>query len=317
MNMCNIVKATIFYSLSCISAGLQANTMPEKTTQTLARTDQSTITYYIERSAPALESKALLVLIQGSDCNSVYHNTLINDTFPAVLPGADVLTVEKYGIDANLAWIEQPEREDCPASYIQNDSLSQRVADYQQVLDHLTAQTAYDRVVLLGGSEGAVVANLLASESDVVSQSVALNGGGRWFVEDVLHSMKASIPSEAAYQESAEGFMGFTRHVATSDPFEMNVSGHGYQWWREMLKLDQTAVIAAVDVPVMLVQSEGDLSVSPQLAQEQAKALMKTKSNLTYQSYAGLDHTFKQADGTSQVDRIVRDIRQWLAQHQS
>ncbi|UXH99962.1 alpha/beta hydrolase family protein [Photobacterium sp. TY1-4] len=313
--MCNIVKATIFFSLACISAGLQASTIPAKTTQTLARADQSTITYYIERSAPALASKALLVLIQGSDCNSVYHNPLINQTFPVVLPGADVLTVEKYGIDANLAWVAQSEREDCPASYIQNDSPSQRVADYQQVLDHLTTQTAYDRVVLLGGSEGAVVANLLASESDIVSQSVALNGGGRWFVEDVLHSMKASIPSEAAYQESAEGFMGFTRHVATSDPFEMSVSGHGYQWWREMLKLDQTAVIATVNVPVMLVQSEGDLSVSPQLAREQARELMKAKSNITYQSYAGLDHAFKQADGTSEVDQVVRDIKQWLAKH--
>jgi hypothetical protein len=56
------------------------------------------------------------VLIQGSDCNSVYHNKLINDDFSKVVAGANVLTVEKYGVDSNLRWNNDLKRTDCPDS---------------------------------------------------------------------------------------------------------------------------------------------------------------------------------------------------------
>lgn len=60
-----------------------------------------------------------------------------------------------------------------------NDSLSVRVSDYAAVLDRLKGE--YDTVLLLGGSEGATVAEHTALASPAVDAVVAVNGGGRFF----------------------------------------------------------------------------------------------------------------------------------------
>ena len=63
----------------------------------LVREDNSLITYYLETRSDEKRSKDLLVLFQGSDYNSVRNSPNI-DKIKAVLPDADILTIEKYGI---------------------------------------------------------------------------------------------------------------------------------------------------------------------------------------------------------------------------
>jgi hypothetical protein len=104
----------------------------DKTSRVLKRADGSDIQYYLSQSIKS--STSLAILLQGSDCNSVYHNALINDEFADIFEYSDILTVEKYGIDASLIKDKDPDRKDCPQSYLLNDSPQQRVADYEQVM---------------------------------------------------------------------------------------------------------------------------------------------------------------------------------------
>lgn len=95
----------------------------------LARDDGSRIRYYLEPRDPARRSDRLLLVIQGSDCNSVTRVRIIQSDLVRAWPQADLLTVEKYGIDDTLPYDGDPERPDCPAAYLERDNLQQRASD--------------------------------------------------------------------------------------------------------------------------------------------------------------------------------------------
>ncbi|MDX5592623.1 alpha/beta hydrolase family protein [Pseudovibrio sp. SPO723] len=278
----------------------------------LKREDGSQITMYLERSQK--EAKAdLLVLIQGSDCNSVAHNTLINQKFSKVLPGADVLTIEKYGITSHLPWDRSGEREDCPAAYLQNDSLAQRTSDYLKVLDQLAERATYENIVLLGGSEGAVIANIIAARADYVSASVALNGGGRFFKDDVLASMKNSGMPEHAYEQAKQGFNQFATQVLEGKPFPVSMSLHGYRWWHSVLSADQLEILGDVGTPTLIVQGTADQNVDVAAVGEMISELRhKGATNITYLAYEGMGHHFQRDDNTSALPNLIADIQSWL-----
>ena len=76
----------------------------------LTRADGSEITFYLDQKG----SGHLLVLMQGSDCNSVAHSKVINDRFATVIGDADVLTVEKYGLTRSVSWNGSGDSPQCP-----------------------------------------------------------------------------------------------------------------------------------------------------------------------------------------------------------
>ncbi|MDC9595264.1 acyl-CoA thioester hydrolase/BAAT C-terminal domain-containing protein, partial [Xenorhabdus sp. IM139775] len=77
---------------------------------------------------------------------------------------------------------------------MQNDSPSKRVKDYLIVLNQL--KNKYHHIVLLGGSEGAIVTNMIASQADFITAAISMNGGGRFFIDDVIHSIQRESPAE-------------------------------------------------------------------------------------------------------------------------
>ncbi|KZL14959.1 Alpha/beta hydrolase family protein [Pseudovibrio axinellae] len=280
----------------------------------LEREDGSEITMYL-KSQSSKDATDLLVLIQGSDCNSVAHNALINEQFSLVLPEADVLTVEKYGITSDLVWDLNNVHPDCPVDYIRNDSPERRTTDYIKVINQLKESGTYKRVVLIGGSEGAMVANMIAARADFVTASVALNGGGRKFLDTVLYNIKHTSSSNAQEKENTEGFSGFASQVLNNEPFELNMGDHGYTWWRYMLGSDQLEILKQIDSPLLIVQGGKDINVSPQAVDEQITKLAElNKTNVTYKSYPDMTHSFKSVTGESMVNQVITDIQGWLAQ---
>ncbi|WZB63481.1 hypothetical protein WJ970_11655 [Achromobacter xylosoxidans] len=109
----------------------------QPTARELARDDGSRIRYYLEPRDPARRSDRLLLVIQGSDCNSVTRVRIIQSDLVRAWPQADLLTVEKYGIDDTLPYDGDPERPDCPAAYLERDNLQQRASDLDAVLTEL------------------------------------------------------------------------------------------------------------------------------------------------------------------------------------
>ncbi|WAG16334.1 prolyl oligopeptidase family serine peptidase [Aeromonas hydrophila] len=281
------------------------------TTRTASRGDGSPISYYLVQYPH--DTDTLLLILQGSDCNSVLNIDSILSDYKNVWPDADILLVEKYGINRKLKYSTDPARKDCPAQYLEKDCPAQRVADIKVVLDIVRKDEQYKTFILLGGSEGAVIANLVSADVDYIDATIAFNGGGRWFIDDVSHSIAAEHKNIEAARKDIDGFKGFAEHVLNSKPFELEVSGHGYHWWQQMLSIDQLDTLKKVKSPLLIVQGGIDTSISPQKTDKLMQHLKELgKSNIEYRRYEELDHGFKNSDGKSQRKEVVSDMNTWL-----
>ncbi|WP_448052453.1 alpha/beta hydrolase family protein [Aeromonas caviae] len=280
-------------------------------TRTASRDDGSFISYYLVQHLH--DTDTLLLILQGSDCNSVLKIESILTEYKNVWPEADVLLIEKYGINRKLKYSKDAERKDCPAQYLEKDNPAQRVADIKTVLDIVRKDGQYKTFILLGGSEGAVIANRVSADIDSIDATIAFNGGGRWFIDDVSHSIavKHNNPDEA--RKEIDGFKGFAEHVLNNKPFELDVSGHGYHWWQQMLSIDQLDTLKKVKSPLLVVQGGMDTSVSSQKTDEMMQRLEELgKSNIEYRRYEALDHGLKNSDGKSLRKEVVSDMNIWL-----
>lgn len=294
-------------------AGLAEASVPEPLH--LARPDGSQISYYLRQRHPSESSHALLVILQGSDCNSVSHIPSIHQHLAGALPEADVLTVEKYGLDAALPYSRDGERADCPNSYLEHDSPSQRVQDLQAVIRQLRQQHGYASVVALGGSEGAVIAHALAAHPDTVDATVAFNGGGQWFADDLLHSVDSSDLPAPQKIEARQGLQALIQQVREHPPADLRASGHGRRWWQEVLQLDQLALLQASDTPALVIQGMADSSVSvPAVVTLIDQLRQAGRPDLEFRAYPGLDHHLGDNSGRSHMTEVVQDIRHWLRQ---
>lgn len=317
--MDNVNKLVAVSLISLLSVFSVAAASSEKPLLLERAEGDAPINYYLKEGS----SNTLLVLIQGSDCNSVSRNQLINETFANLIENANVLTVEKYGITSGLAWDQSSERTDCPSSYLKFDSPTQRVSDYQQLIQQLNMKSGgspkYQKIILLGGSEGALVANMLAAKLEqhdqVVDAVIALNGGGRFFIDDVLFSMKAEIPAPA-FQQAQAGFRGFTQGLLNSQKGDairnQVVSGHGYAWWSDMLTIDQGKVLAKIKAPLLILQSQEDKNVNPIAAKKLASEIKETQNNVQFEMLQGLDHSFKNKEAESEIREVVTKIQNWF-----
>ena len=283
----------------------------EVITHTTSRDDGSHISHYLVQHSH--DADILLLILQGSDCNSVLNIDAILFDYKNVWPEAGLLLIEKYGIDSKLKYSTDPARKDCSAQYLEKDNPAQRVADIKAVLDTVRKEGQYKRFILLGGSEGAIIANLVTADVDYIDATISFNGGGRWFIDDVSHSIAAKHKNPEAVRKEIDGFKGFAEHVRSSKPFELEVSGHGYHWWQQMLSIDQLDTLQDVKSPLLIIQGGMDTSVSPQKTDELMQRLKELgKSNIEYRHYEALDHGLKNSDRRSQRKEVVRDMNMWL-----
>ncbi|EKB27293.1 hypothetical protein HMPREF1171_02771 [Aeromonas dhakensis] len=299
---------TIYLFLLFLTCSTSAQ---EVMTRTTSRDDGSPISYYLIQHAHGADT--LLLILQGSDCNSVLKIDSILTEYKNVWPQANLLLIEKYGIDQELKYSKDAERKDCPAQYLEKDNPAQRVADIKVVLDTVRKDGQYKKFILLGGSEGALIANLVTADVDYIDATIAFNGGGRWFIDDVSHSIAVKHKNPAAARKEVDDFKGFAEHVLNSKPFELEVSGHGYHWWQQMLSIEQLDTLKKVNSPLLIIQGGRDISVSPQKTDELMQRLTELgKSNIEYRRYEELDHGFKNSDGNSLRKEVINDMNIWL-----
>jgi pimeloyl-ACP methyl ester carboxylesterase len=290
---------------------------------TLTRFDGSDIHYYLGRRG-ITKSQSLLVIIQGSDCNSIVNNPRIAE-IAAVAPTAAVLLVEKYAITAGLPFSRQAARSDCPDAYLKNNVPEQRVVDHARVVAALRVSAASwwnQKLIIVGGSEGAQIAEQLAAIVPETNCLIIFGFGGRHFEDDVLqsvrHDMKeAGLDDNATEEQVLAMRQMFKAALTDRSPNEM-ASGYSHAWWASMLSMDQLAMLRAVRVPVLAIQGGRDHNVSI----EGARALMKPlraggRSNVEYIEYPGVDHAFKDSEGTSHWDRVIRDMAAWLSRQRT
>ena len=141
------MKRRVFaFLLLFITATITSTAYAELRDYSLTRPDGSDLHYYLSAGTKP-NTDTLLLILQGSDCNSVTRIDSIFTDYRNVWPEADLLLVEKYGIDRQLSYSSDGERQDCPEAYLKEDSPRQRLADIRQVLDQIQQNNRYPRLI--------------------------------------------------------------------------------------------------------------------------------------------------------------------------
>lgn len=268
------------------------------------REDQSEITYYLKKSPDA---KNLAVILQGSDCNSIYNNQFVLDNFADLLPKTDTLLVEKYGITHQLPYVKD-ERKDCPKEYLNNDSMAQRVQDYVQVLDNL--KDHYQNIYLIGGSEGAVIAALLSEKLDYIDAAIAMNGGGQYFLDDIYYFIEKSVPAE--HREGAKASFKESLQAVLDGKPEDYLSEHGKKWWQSVTQIDFQQTLENSQNQILVIQTLNDDNVNWQGAIDMSKRIQSNK--VKFHFIDGQNHYFENKKGERSANELRAIIQDWLKQ---
>ncbi|CAM4035794.1 hypothetical protein [Xenorhabdus thuongxuanensis] len=277
---------------------------------TLKSDDGKDIIYYVIQRDNK-RSKDLLVLLQGSTCQSAINNKSIIKNFGSAFPENDILLVEKFGIDGNLDK-NSTQIKKCPQIYIQNDSPIKRAKDYFAVLNLL--RDKYRHIVLIGGSEGAIITNLITANANTgfITAAISMNAGGRFFIDDVIHSIKQTAPPKIA-DEQINDFKAFAKEVLNRNlrdsPSDQTASEHGATWWYESLSIDNQKLIQSSKTPLLVLQTLSDNNVDGTGAQKMIAAIKNPM--VSFKFYKELDHHFKDSDGNRHTSLIVKDIQDW------
>lgn len=278
----------------------------------MEREDGTSIRYYLELRDPGSHSKNLLLFLQGSDCNSVRNMPLIEE-IKAIYPIADIITIEKYGVTDSMPY-SMDVRNTLPDGYPEFDNPQQRVSDAKKVMEAIIEKYRYENVLVFGGSEGATVAYMLASECNYVDATITLGGGGRFFIDDVVASIMASEGSVEENEKNAEEFRSFAQYILSQDNIpDLLMSEHGFEYWKIMLSYDQRKILNSIETPVLILQGGKDQAVSPEKTTEMVDELkLEGKRNIDYYFYPEYDHSLNFGTNEEAYKKVMSDIQKWV-----
>lgn len=170
-------------------------------------------------------------------------------------------------------------------------------------------QYAFKKIILLGHSEGTIIATL-ASERIQVNGLILIAGAGS-ALKSVMMGQNNHVIDEIANKKGLSGFLlnrmitkeklikkqaNLFDKVNQSDEDFFKISGQMIQakWLREHLKIDDKHVrdqLSALSVPFLIINGDKDLQIDA----ESLNALEKIKNdNMTMKIIPGMNHLLKQ-----------------------
>lgn len=271
-----------------------------------ARPDGSSIHWSIDRQAEA-PKQGILLLAQGSGCQSVSTNGNIQRA-KSLLPAFAVVTVEKYGVRPG----DEPADpyNGCAPAFYQHHTVSQRAADYEQVLAIAKREPWWNgEVVLFGGSEGGAAVAVVAPRVTPNAVVVFSTAPAQTFRETFM----LSVPPEVAAQANAQ----FARIAANRTSSEL-WGGNSFRWWSDILDRDLVSDLLSVNAPILVVHGEMDQSAPAVVARKvEGRFRDANRCNLTYLELPGYDHQMRDVAGVSHLNEVLGRISGWLLEQRA
>lgn len=273
------------------------------------RQDGSTIHWSLDRQDAS--TAGLLVLMQGSGCASSASSGNLAKAREAFSNFA-VLTVEKYGVKPSASPASTGEA--CSAEFYRNHSVSQRVADYLDVIAKLRGAPWWNgRLVLFGGSEGADVASRLAVPAHADAVIVLSLGGGHTFGEDVRWSVEQQMIREAVPRAEWPDVGTVFSEAKAAPRSGKTWGGSGYRFWADSVDHRAADDLVRFDGPILMIHGSADISMP--IASARATLDMfaeKKRCNLTFWEYASYDHGMTDPAGQSHMAEVLDQAATWV-----
>jgi pimeloyl-ACP methyl ester carboxylesterase len=201
--------------------------------------------------------------------------------------GVSTVRMDKRGLFGSKGAVANP-----------NDvTIGDYAADARSWIGAIRTRTRVRCVWLLGHSEGSLIALATAQEPDRICGVISVSGAGRR-LSDVIRDQLRASPANASVLDSAikaldslergEHVEITAMHPALQRLFAPQVQG----FMIDMFRYDPAKLAAGLKVPLLIIQGERDLQVSPADAQTLAAAQPKAKLDLLPR----MNHVLKDVD---------------------
>ena len=256
----------------------------------------------------------ILIFCQGSGYDSNTDGFLqIMSQFKEKVVG---LAIEKQGVKFGDTGDSMTQ------AYKQNNAIYNRFYDYLRVLQYMRAHADWwnDDVYIIGGSEGGLLAGMLASFYPN-TKSVALFsfGGGLNFGEAWPISIGLQKKAEGANSEEIDKEVNNVKDsfnlIRQNPTFQKSYEGidNTYAWWASIIDLRLENSLLDLRIPIYLVQGSEDIMSPPVSARKLNEDFIKKgKTNLFYKEYKGYDHEYKDEKGESHLVEVIMQAIQWM-----
>jgi len=283
---------------------------------------EEVVFYTYQKSKKA--KRKLIVYLQGSDPSPQFSYRItddkiqklcwLNGEFKSISEEYLYVVIEKIGFEKAINEDDIPK----PKIYQEKNSLENRVSRASSVINHLTANNVFEKVIVYGHSEGAPVGAKLATVNNKITHlgfwaGNALPDFYDFILENRIEFYKGSISDSIAQSRIDKNISGFKEIVKDS----LNTSGNGYtnlRWWsyseppiNNLLKLD-----IPIYVQVASLDESAPIESSYLIPLEFARL---KKSNLTYKVCVGCDHGFSVTNKEGKIERrwkeVFKDFIEW------
>ena len=259
--------------------------------RTFTQADGQASLYYAHRTPVPGEPDTALFLIGGSGCAS--WKALMPHYVAGFARPAHVFAVNKRHIDdVSLGVLP------CSRRFHEHNHISQWTSDYAAFVRAMLAGLPVPprHVVLVGVSEGALPATLLAAQERSVTH-LALIGFGGWSIRrsmQVLFDQGRGDTNPADLQKLIER----APHSLTDE-----INGHPYRWWHGVLDIDPMPTLKRLDLPIIVGMGEADASVPAASAVDLERQFsLAGKRNAQIHLYPGADHRLQASGRSYRVD---------------
>ncbi len=247
---------------------------PAISTHTFTHPDGVEATYYKAQFGKAGVSDVYVFAYGGSGC--VSWRDYMAEYFEGLTGPITLFALNKRHVPDDAGG-------PCRPTFAADNHPRQWVADSMSFISHQLQEAGVRprRVVLLGISEGSVVAAKVARSRRDVTDLVII-GDGTWTMRRSLTALMGAEDVEAGWQAIA----------ADVNSLEKTWLGHPHRYWFDVFDLDPTDDYLSLAFPILVGFGEKDESVPLASALALRDAFAHAgKDNLTLRVYQGADHT--------------------------
>ncbi|MFN0055736.1 MAG: dienelactone hydrolase family protein [Planctomycetales bacterium] len=268
------------------------------------------VTFYLSR-VPAKEKngrKPIALFIQGSGCQSLFSQSgehIFGGLQDLLLVAAQgrvrVLVVEKPGVK----FLDAPPRPGSAEGSSEEFRTEHTLPRWAEA--NVAALRACwtlpgidpDRTLVVGHSEGGIVAARIAALVPQVTHVASLSGGGPSQLFDLVELQRQPRPNDKpgdAEQRVQGVYDEWARIQADPDSITQSWLGHPYRRWSSFLKHGVTDELLRSQAKVYLAHGSLDAAVPVQAFDVVVAELRARGRNLTFERLEGADHGFHTAE---------------------
>lgn len=253
-------------------------------------------TLYGTLLTPGEGAETVAVLIAGSGPTPRNGNTNNYLYLAQELEKAGIATLryDKRGIGSSK--FDDPDK-------MADATLDDFIGDAAAWAEYLSRQD-FRRIVLIGHSEGALIAFCAAQQTPKVAAVVSLAGAG-YPLDEILQLQLASqlLPDNMDLLLQANAITAALKRGerVESCPPQLEALFHPsvQTFWISSLRYDPREEIRKVRVPILVVGGDNDLQVPP----DNAEALAKAQPRAWKAIIAGMTHPLKKCTGRTRIDQ--------------